>query len=247
MPRLNDGMEKHGTGHFGFSGTRISDLGATEYTLVTIAMDMSSSVSSFVDAEIKALKEIVKACKHSPRADNLMIRLTQFANGLTELHGFKLLSEINVDDYDKIFQVGGMTALFDASENAVSSTACYGKKLLENDFNVNGIVFVLTDGDDNISKLPVSHVKDAFQYALKEETLESLVSVLIGVNVQDPTLSQRLKDFKDKAGFTQYIEVDNASAKTLAKLAEFVSKSISSQSQSLGSGGASQNLPSLSI
>jgi len=141
-----------------------------------------------------------------------------------------------------------MTALFDATENAIASTAAYGKQLIANDFNANGIVFVITDGDNNNSKLTVKYVKEAFQYALKEETLESLVSILIGVNVQEALLSQKLSEFKDQAGFTQYLEIDNAKASTLAKLAEFVSKSISSQSQALGTGGASQQLPtSLSI
>lgn len=243
MPRLNDGLEKHGTGHFGFSATRISDLGSCEYTLVTIAVDTSTSTSPFEQEEIKALKEIVKACKHSPRADNLMIRLLQFSDGVTELHGFKLLSEINLDEYDKILQVGGWTALYDGTENAIASTAEYGKKLMESDFNVNGIVFVMTDGCENRSKLTIKYVQDAFKQVLKQESLESLVSILIGVNVTEQDVSDHLKEFKEQAGFTQYLEIDNAKASTLAKLAEFVSKSISSQSQALGTGGASRQIP----
>ena len=44
------------------------------------------------------------------------------------------------------------------------------------------------------------------------------------------------------AGFTQYIELADAKANTLAKLADFVSRSISSQSQSLNTGGPSKSL-----
>lgn len=44
------------------------------------------------------------------------------------------------------------------------------------------------------------------------------------------------------AGFTQYVEVDNATDAKLAKLADFVSRSVSSQSQALGSGGPSKAL-----
>lgn len=45
MPRL-DNMEstKLPTGNYGFSAQRIEDLGASEYTLVTLAVDDSSSV-----------------------------------------------------------------------------------------------------------------------------------------------------------------------------------------------------------
>ncbi len=51
-----------------------------------------------------------------------------------------------------------------------------------------------------------------------------------------------LKIFKDEAEIDQYVDAGDATPTKLAKLAEFVSQSISSQSQSLGSGGPSQNL-----
>jgi hypothetical protein len=68
------------------------------------------------------------------------------------------------------------------------------------------------------------------------------VPLLLGVNVQDQEVSRYLKQFHKDAGFTQYIEIDKADMKTLARLAEFVSRSISAQSQALGSGGASPSL-----
>jgi len=70
--------------------------------------------------------------------------------------------------------------------------------------------------------------------------LESLITVLIGINVQDPEVSRALNDLKANGGFTQYVEAKDASPKTLARVAGFISKSISSQSQSIGSGAASQ-------
>lgn len=250
MPRLNDNLEEHKPqiGAYGFSGTRIDALGATEYTLVTIAQDVSSSVQNFKSEMEKCIQEIVKACKFSPRADNLMIRLTEFASDLNEIHGFKQLESCNLADYKDVLNVGGMTALFDASENAATSTARYGKQLMEKDFDVNGILFVITDGRNNHSTLNINAVKESFKEALKSESLESMVSILVGVDVSDPDVSSALTKFKEDAGFTQYLEIDNADSKTLAKLAEFVSKSISSQSQSLGTGGPSTQLPtSLSI
>jgi uncharacterized protein YegL len=176
-----------------------------------------------------------------------MIRMLTFDTNVKEFHGFKPLENCAIDDYDNSLKVnGGLTALYDASENAISATANYGRTLIANDLSVNGILFVITDGDDNRSTLSQNSVHDALKNAVSEETLESLVSVLIGVNITIPTMAKYLSDFKDAAGFTQYIELDNASAGKLAKLAEFVSKSISAQSQSLGTGGPSQQL-SLSV
>ena len=245
MPRItNDenNLQQHKTGHFGFSAVRIEDLGSSEYTLVTIVADRSGSTSGFqVDME-KALKEILAACLKSPRADNLMIRLVKFDNAVEEVHGFKLLSQINPDDYSGILTPGGMTSLYDASVSAIEATNSYGRTLLENDMSVNAIFFVITDGGDNTSKLSTSSVKAELERGVSGENLESLVSVLIGVNVTNPTLAQYLASFKNDAGFTQYVELKDASKGTLAKLAQFVSKSVSSQSQALGTGGASQSI-----
>ena len=246
MPKLDIGndLEQHTlpTGHYGFSAQRIEDLGSTEYTLVSIVVDTSGSVNAFDKEMEKCVKEVVKACKHSPRADYLMIRLVRFDQTLQEVHGFKLLSSINLADYDKVIVPGGMTALFDAAENAVTSTTTYGKTLTDNDLSANGIVVVITDGGDNASVATSNSVKAAFADAVKGEKIESLVSILVGVNIKDKMLSDLLDEFNKKAGFSQYVELDNATEATLAKLANFVSRSISSQSQALGTGGPSKSL-----
>lgn len=243
MPRL-DGMDDHqlAGSHYGFSAKRIEDLGATEYTIVAITADKSGSVDAFRGEIEDCIKEIVKSCRHSPRADNLMMRLTTFDDQLEEIHGFRPFSECDVDDYTNCVQPGGLTALYDAGCNAVASATAYGKNLTESDFDVNAIVFVITDGDDNRSKMTVPELKKQLENAVRSEALESVVSVLIGVNVQNPTLSHYLSDLSAQAGFTQYVELGDAKANTLAKLADFVSRSISAQSQALGTGGPSQSL-----
>jgi uncharacterized protein YegL len=245
MPVLNDttmAQQALPTGQYGYSATRLEELGAAEYTLVTIVNDVSGSVSEFVAEMEAALTEIVKACKLSPRADNLMIRLVTFDDVIAEAHGFKLLEQCHLSNYQGVLRVGGSTALYDATENAVAATASYGKQLTDADFAVNAILFVITDGMDNVSRRGVRQVKKAFTRAIAGEALESLVSVLIGVNVQEADVGAYLQDFKTAAGFTQYVEIGSANAKTLARLAEFVSRSISAQSQALGTGGPSQTL-----
>ena len=49
-----------GSGRYGFSATRIADLGAAEYTLVAIAADASGSVS--------ALRRRIERCMRGDRA-----------------------------------------------------------------------------------------------------------------------------------------------------------------------------------
>lgn len=230
--------------NFGFSAADLGDLGATEYTLVTVVVDESGSTAGF-KAEMEAcIQEVVKSCKFSPRSDYLMIRLVAFNHSMREIHGFKQLVDCNVDDYDGCLSPGGTTLLFETSVNAIDATNAYGKDLDENDYDVNAIVILITDGMDNESgSIDASRVGDSLKQAMRDEHLESIMSILVGVGVGHyADVDQYLKDFKDDAGLSQYVPLKDADAKTLAKLAQFISKSVSSQSSALGTGGPSQTL-----
>lgn len=244
MPIFTDGMETQQlkTSNYGFSAKRISELGATEYTLVVLVYDKSGSVAGFKSLLETCLRATVESCQYSPRADNLMLRMVTFSSDLTEIHGFRPLSECHVGDYDGCIQPGGMTALYDAACNAIESVTTYGKDLSSNDFDVNALVIVVTDGDDNCSTMTAKKVKEQLAAAVQSESLESIRSVLVGVNIQDPNIGRKLSDFQADAGFNQYIEIEKASPSSIAKLGGFISKSISAQSQALGTGGPSQSL-----
>jgi uncharacterized protein YegL len=227
---------------FQFSTMPVERLGATEYTLVTLAIDMSGSVSGFESELISSIKEVVNACKKSSRAENLLLRLVTFNNNVYEEHGFKLIKDIQDTDYNQVIQPNGLTALYDATINSVDSIKEYGKTLVEQDFDVNGITIVVTDGMDNRSQYNSSNVKDSISDISFEEVLESMVTILVGVNTKRSDVQQYLNDYSNEGGFTQYVDVEDADANNLAKLANFISKSISNQSQSLGTGGPSQPL-----
>lgn len=247
MPKLIDPNMETGTigglQQFKFSGVRTDRLGATEYTLVTIATDSTGSVSGFEADLRKAEIAAVEACKKSPRANNLLIRLfrfsTSFPGGTEEIHGFKPLSEIDPSAYPPIVPQG-MTPLYDAVFSAVGATNAYAKKLFDDDFLCNGISFINTDGDNNDSSATPAMIRKEIEQAVKGEHIESLVSVLVGINVT--SCKQYLEDFQRDAGLTQYIDVGDVTKGKLAKLAAFVSQSVSSQSQALGTGGPSQNI-----
>jgi len=246
MKNLSNDLEQHTlpVGTFGYSAASLEDLGATEYTLVTIVVDVSGSVSSYKSEMEKAIEQVVKACKYSPRSDNLMIRIVTFDNNMSEMHGFKLLADCDISEYDNCINIGGTTALYDAVNNAISATSNYAEKLNDSDFDANAIVVIITDGLDNSSnEANCKTVKETLKNALHNESLESLLTILVGVGVGSyPDISKELDRFKNESGLTQYIEIKDADASNLAKLAEFVSKSISATSNALGTGGPSQIL-----
>jgi uncharacterized protein YegL len=185
----------------------------------------------------------VEACKKSPRADNIMIRLARFSSAfygnIEEVHGFKPLADIDTASYPPIVP-GGMTPLVDADYSGTDSILVYGEHLADQDYGVNGIAFVITDGGENASVLGMAAVKRAREAAVQSEKLESLVSILVGINTA--ACGAELQTYQREAGMTQYVDAGDATPQRLAKLADFVSKSVSSTSQALGSGGPSQNI-----
>ncbi len=238
MPLLNsDDLLKAASG-YRFAVTPIDDLGAAEYTLVGIACDVSGSVANYKKDMEKCLKEILGSCQKSPRSENLLLRLIQFDDNITETHGFKLLSLLQPKDYANVLNIGGCTALYDSLYALAESVGDYGKILADQDFEVNGIVFVITDGADNASRFTPHKIRQLRERIIQQEALESLLVILIGVAVDRDYLDV----LKNEAQLDQYVDLADASHKTLARLAAFVSQSISSQSQSLGSGQASVTL-----
>lgn len=223
---------------FQFSAIKPDELESTEYTLVTIVVDESGSVAGFSNDLLNMLNKIIEACKKNPRSENLMVRVVSFNDNLREIHGFKPLEDIDPSSYS--LMCGGMTALYDATFSAVGATVAYSNKLMNNDFDVNGIVFIITDGCDNVSSSGPNMIKEEVEKSKRGEVIESLITVLIGINTTDAQVVGMLDVFKNEADLTQFVNVGEATPSKLAKLGGFISKSISSTSQTLGSGKVSQ-------
>lgn len=242
--RLQDMDEQKipGSG-FKFSGVRTEHLGASEYTLVNIGGDATGTICGYEPQVLECLKKAVESCKKSPRAENLLIRVflfsSRFPNGIDEIHGYKPLSDIDVNSYPA-FTGGGGTPLYDALFSAVGSTNAYAEQLMKDDFPSNGISVIITDGDDNDSVTSPAQVKKEIAKSVQGEHIESNIVILVGINAA--RYQQELEAIKTNVGIDKYIDAGDATPGKLAKLAEFVSQSVSSQSQALGTGGPSQNI-----
>lgn len=229
--------------HYKFSATRPEKLGASEYTLVTLVCDASGSVASYAAQLEQTLKTVFLACNKADNArrENILFRVTQFADGLTELHGFKELGKISENDYTNVLQIGGMTALFDATDEALKVSEAYADHMVQMSLDVNAIIFIVTDGQNNVGRIrDAAHVKHTTDQVIKSEKLMSVVTVLVGVTGDDVNLDTYLSTFKNDAGLSQYVSIGTATPGKLAKLAQFISQSISSTSQALGGKTVSQ-------
>jgi hypothetical protein len=239
MPRLDKDMKEgkiNGLTAFRFSGVKIEKLKATEYTLVTIAVDVTGSVSGFEDDLRQALVTTIQACQKTPLSDNLLVRVLQFSTkvGVEELHGFKPLAEINPETDYPAFAPDGLTPLYDAVFSAVGAINTYAQELAADGFLANGIVFIITDGDDNYSTATPQMIKQEIKKARQREDLQSLLTILIGINAQE--YSQELKNFSQTAGLDRFIDVGDITAEKLAQITNFISRSIYGQSRALVTG-----------
>lgn len=233
--KLND-LSSSSVQGFAFSGVRIETLGASEYTLVTVVLDKTGSVSGFANELFEIKKRIVEACRKSPRADFILLRVIEFNSRIDEVHGFVPLPQVDASTY-VVPNCTGMTALYDASFSAIGATNAYAKTLADQDYLTNALVVIVTDGDDNVNSLSVSDVARELNQSIVGEHLESLKTILVAVNARD--CEPKLRQFAIDVKIDEYVDIGDASSKKLARLADFVSQSISTTSQSLGTGGPS--------
>lgn len=225
-----------------YSSIKPDILEATEYTLVDILRDCSGSMGGFGKHINDMTKEIIKSCQKNPRAENLLVRVSDFNSILSEVHGFRLLADINPDDYDEPNPCGS-TILKDAVYSSVGAILNFAEQLRKKKMEVNGATFIITDGMDVGSAASEAMIAAKINEAKHGEKIESLVSVLIGMDTGGDgqnTCEKYLQEFQQDTGINQFVWMGEATAGKLAKLGGFISKSISSQSQSLGSGGPSQ-------
>lgn len=227
-----------------FSAVRPEKLKSNEQTLVTVVVDETGSVASFASDLLNMLQTVAESCQSSPHVDSLVLRALAFnsAEGVREIHGFKQLHDVVVNDY-KPLRPDASTPLFDASVNAIGATVAYGETLIQQGMTVNAIVFLITDGEDNASSADARDVALEVQAARQKENLESILTILVGINAQEKRIKDLLMQFQQKAKIDAYIDAGEATPHRLAQLAKFISDSIGQQSQMIGSGQASTVLP----
>lgn len=250
MPRLDtddDQMERHqiaGSG-FSFTGARISNLGASEYTLATIVLDWTGSLQGHerdLRAMLVAVATWLRDPNKNPRCDNTMLRVVAFNTviGVHELHGFKPVMDVDPNGYPEVRCQGG-TPLYDATFEAVAATNLYGEELDAMDYLANAISVFVTDGENTFSTATPKMVGDEVARSVTGEVLESHVTYLIGITSSSESQAT-LDRFAKEARLTSFMPVGDVTAQVLSKVAGWVSQSVSSTSQALGTGGPSQKI-----
>lgn len=232
MPKLNDMMSQRVAG-FDYSAARPERLEEAEYTLATIALDITGSVAGFEAELLRCAREAVRACAKHARGANVLMRVIAFNTSVHELVGFTPLSALDPSAIT-LPPCEGSTALRDAVVAAASASNDYGKALWDNDFAVNAAMFLITDGDDNASRNTLAQAKAELDAGKKAEWLSSFECALIGINAN--AYRSQLDALAKGLGLSGMIDAGSADQASLSRLARFISRSISQSSQSLAAG-----------
>jgi len=254
MPLIDDDMDVRdipGGGGFNYSAVKmdkIDEHGAGAYSLITIIIDISSSTRLFAPQLLQMLKNIILGCQKDQNSETLMVRVLVFNSECHEIHGFRFLNTINVDEYEP-FEPKFLTALNNVTFSGVGATLDFSRTLMGQDYEVNGVVYIVTDGGNNIAGKSAEDIRDLIENALREETvITSLTTVLIGLcdpktgSASYQATKRDLEEFRTGANLTKFVDMGDASPEKLAKLGNIVVQHVSSVSQSLKSGGHSSQI-----
>lgn len=232
--------------NFQFSAVGVNQLAniASEFTIATIVCDSSGSVVKWKDELERCLKVIHASCKKNPHADNVLLRATQFSDNLSEIFGFRPLNDVKESDFDGCVHIGGCTSLFRSTLEAIEATQSMAEVLDNQEYTCNGVVYVLTDGEDNASRgISPQDIKKALDDVRRKEKLISLAIILVGLGYDEGTTVAYLDRFKKDAEINQFVDLTdlfkkNSPQQALAKLAGWVSRSISATSKALVTGNS---------
>lgn len=118
-----------------------------------VVLDVSPSISSYVDNMNEATTEVfIQELRNSHRKDDILLQCIEFCEKITFKSGFLPLVAID-DDYLKVKPQGNGTALYSAVLKAFESVKSYREDLEAQGIDVRTNIFIITDGEDNSSKI----------------------------------------------------------------------------------------------
>jgi len=142
------------------------DLGGDQATLILRIIDRTGSLLRYKGEMIEAARLNVQALKDSKTGDEMLMSTWTFnaTDGFTIVDGFVKLEDVTpLDSQNYDMQPEDMTNLYDTVYTALtdefSGIVAYAKGLKKSGMRVKVTVLVLTDGEDNRSRINPEKIK----------------------------------------------------------------------------------------
>lgn len=211
---------------FNFGNFNPDDVEVEDTINAVFAIDVSSSVSGYVDELNKGINEFVQRMQKSHVAEKLFVSIVEFQSDVKVRSGFQPIDQIPAIDFTN--SIGGMTALFEGTRVALKNALDYREGLENAGVNCKTLLFVITDGDNNRPGSP-SDVKDIINNLLKEErNFASFEAILFGIGKSSGMESYFTQAAADM-GIKNVATIDNTPDE-IKKMINFISSSVSSAS-----------------
>lgn len=182
-------------------------------------VDVSPSISSYVQHLNHAFSDFVSTMQKSHVADKLLVSVVEFSDKVSVRTGFQPIAQLQSIDFTP---QGSGTALYDATLKGLENAVAYRKNLESSGVMAKTLLFVITDGEDNSSKVLAKKVKAEMQAVISnEKNAFSFVSVLFGVGNSN-SFEKAQKDMG-----IQHLAQVGLSGDEIKKMIGFISQSIS--------------------
>ena len=208
--------------HLDFNNFDPEDIQVEETINAVFIIDVSPSISSYAKELNAAFNDFVQTMQQSHIHDRLFVSIVDFCDKVTVRSGFQPIASVPVTDF---IPTGYGTALYDATAQGIKNAMDYRTTLEQTGINVKTLVFVITDGEDNSSRISPSAIKATLADILATEANAfSFTTILFGVGEE-----RYFKPAKEKMGF-QHLAIVGNTGKEIKKMISFISSSISKSS-----------------
>jgi len=204
----------------GCIGLDADHLDSSDATLVSVVLDMSSSMASYKKAVIEAYNAMLVALAGAKAASAILVSTWAFADSALLLSSYEPV-ERKAKLCAATYAPNGCTALHDATLGGLTGLVAYGQQLHDQGVPTRRVLFVLSDGEDNTSRASALDVRTATAAVVKDEAF-TLAYAGFG--------STDLQRQADALGFTQAIAT-TANANELRRIFRQVSQSVLRVSQ----------------
>lgn len=157
----------------GCAGVDVDDIDSEEVTLVVVAIDASGSMYEYADDVIKSYnRDFLESLCGAKNAESILVSTLVFSaweqNNVRLVHGYTPVPDCP-ELTSQVYAPDGGTPLHDAVWNGLTGLVAYGQNLRDNGTRTKSIVVVLSDGQENSSRISASKVKNLVSDVLRQQ------------------------------------------------------------------------------
>lgn len=179
----------------GCQGIDVDDVDAEDVTLVCVIIDASGSMWDEAEVLRRAYREqLLEPLRGAAEADSILLSTLVFSCGAAEnvrvVHGYTPIPqcpELTEADYSP----GGATPLYDAVSTGLTGLISYGQQLRDNGTRTKSIVVVMSDGQENASRISAAKVRNISGDVLREQEF-ILAYIFYGKQTEGDTYAEEI-------------------------------------------------------